>query len=311
MKKLKFNNIWLVLAMSLSLTACLKDKGYEDGEYGSIKNTDGQEWLSIPVAARNPNVVGLESKAGAQNVELFVVSYDYVEPAATDISATITVNNGLVTNPDVIILPASTYTIPTNTITVEAGQRVSEKFVISLNTSTLDPTKQYGIGFTLSNPSKNGVKLSQNLTNVVYHFTLKNKYDGIYTAKFSMDPAADRSQDWRGPYTYGYDIHMITTGPNSVRMFNTAFNAGYHPLMTPGASGFGSTEAHFIFDDNNKLVDVVNLATGTRSFRLNPAVTDSRYDPATKTIYAAIIMDQTGFQPLPIYDTLIWKRARP
>ena len=315
MKKLNFKYLWLLMAVSASFTACLKDEGYEDGTHGSVKNTAGQEWISIPVAPRNPNTLGLESKAGVQNIKLFAVSYDYVNPAPTDISATIAVNNSLVTQPGVIVLPASTYTLPSSTITVPAGERVSDQFILALNTSTLDPTKKYGIGLTLSSVSKEGVQIPSNMKDVVYIFSLKNRFDGIYSLKFRMAAAADRAPEWKGPYSYPNEIRLITTGPNSVVMYNTAFASGdNHPLMTPSTSGFGSTRALFTFDADNKLVSVVNdfpnPANG-RAFKINPDVTTSRYDPDTKTIYAAFIMTQPGFEPLPIYDTLKFTKPRP
>jgi len=317
MKKLVFNNLWLVLAMSFSFTACLKDEGYDNGQYGAVRNTAGQEFLSIPVAAKNPNVLGLESKTGSQNVEMFVASYDFVDPASADITGTLVLNNALIAAADAtaVVLPANTYTIPSNTITVKSGARVSDKFVINLNTSTLDPTKKYGIGFTLTSVSKGGVNVPSNLKDVVYIFTLKNKYDGIYTLKSRMDHPADRSADWlRTPFTYPFDIQLITTGPSSVKFFNTAFGAGFHPLMVPAPSGFGATEPLFAFDANDKLISVTNGVpnpSNGRAFAINPNVTTSRFDPATKTVYAAFIMTQPGFQPLPIFDTLIFKSKRP
>lgn len=317
MKKNIFNKFLLVCGLALGLTSCLKDKGYEDGLYGAVRNVEGKEYISIPVAAKNPNTLGLESKSGVQNIELFVASYDYVDPAAADISATLTVNNALVTaaDPTVLILPASSYSLPNNKVTVPAGSRISNKFVLALNTSTLDPTKKYGIGFTVSSVSKEGVQIPSNLKDVVYIFSLKNRFDGVYKINFKMDVAADRNADWKGPYAYPNDVQLITTGPNSVVMYNTTFATGdNHPLMTPAVSGFGSTRALFTFDQNNKLISVVNdfpNPSNGRAFEINPSVTTSRYDPATKTVYAAFIMTQPGFQPLPIYDTLKFSKARP
>jgi len=43
---------------------------------------------------------------------------------------------------------------------------------------------------------------------------------------------------------------------------------------------------------------------------LNPAVTDSRYDPATQTIYAAYEMTQNGRPNQFIYDTLVYRGPR-
>lgn len=314
MKKLILNNkyLYFTLALSLFLSSCLKDKGFDNGEYGTVnRNTEGQRWVSIPVAANAVNGIGVESKSGFQNIELFPVSFDFGEPAATDITATVRLNNSLITDNTITLLPTNAYTLPSNTLTIKAGQRVSEPLVISINTSLLDPTKRYGIAFTLESVTPSDIAIPANLRNAIFAFTIKNRFDGIYTLRFRMEPGSDRAASWAGPYTYAYDQHLVTTGPNTVKLYNTAYGAGFHPLMTPGASGFGSTEPEFEFDANNKLIGVRNLTTGARTFRLNPAVTTSRYDPATKTIYAAIIMDQTGFEPLPIFDTFLFVKPRP
>lgn len=312
-----------VFLLALTVTSCLKDKGYEDGQYQLVTGpgTEGSEYVSIPMAAKRPNTLGLESKAGFQTVELFKTSYDYKDAAGTDITATFERNDALLTALDstLALIPASEIKIPSLNLIIGAGKRVSaESFKIDLNTGNLNPNKKYGIGFTLKSVSKAGAAIPENLKNVIFSFSIKNKYDGIYRARIRMDHPADRSADWvRTPYDYNYDIHLVTTGPNSVEWINTAFSggAGFHPLLTPAPSGFGSTRPAHVFDlTTNAMISTSNAVpnpSNGRAFMLNPAVTDSRYDPATKKIYAAIIMTQPGFIDMPIYDTLTWVKARP
>jgi hypothetical protein len=149
----------------------------------------------------------------------------------------------------------------------------------------------------------------------VFVFSIKNKYDGIYTFRGRMDIAADRSADWvRTPFAYPYQIHLITTGPNTVKFYNEAFGQGYHPLMTPAVSGFGSTEPNFTFDANDNLIEAVNgwpNPSNGRAFVINSAVTGSKYVPSTKKVYLAYIMNQPGFLPMPLFDTLTYVKARP
>lgn len=320
MKKLFYNKslLLLILLLSVAATSCLKDKGFEDGEYGAVRDTEGGEFITIPRGSRAFNTLGLESRTGSQTINLFAVSYDYVDPAPSDITATLAVNNNLVKAADstVTVLPATSYSVPSNTVTVAAGKRISNELAISLNTSTLDPTKKYGIGFTLTGVSKEGVAIPANLKNVVYVFTIKNRFDGMYTLRSKMDIPSDRSADWlRTPFTYPYDISLVTTGPLSVEWINPLYGTeGYRPLMAPGASGYGATRPAFVFDEANKLVSVSNVfpnPSNGRAFEINSSVTTSRYDPATKTIYASYIMTQPSFQPITIYDTLTFKSARP
>jgi hypothetical protein len=70
----------------------------------------------------------------------------------------------------------------------------------------------------------------------------------------------------------------------------------------------------FTFDvATDKLVSVTNTTPDDgrgRAFFLNPAITTSRYDPATKTIYAAYMLKQNGRPDMAIYDTLTFKKLR-
>lgn len=308
------SNIYMLAVGALMLTGCLKDAGFEDGTYGSITgNTTGGLFISIPKANNRPNTLGLESKVGMQSVDLFQFSYDNANPAPAGVTATVALNNALVTDPAVTVLPSSSYTIPSLTTAFAAGEFISDVFKININTGLLDPTKKYGIGFTLTSVS-NGAKIPENLKDVVFVFSIKNKYDGIYTIRCKMEHPADRSVDWvRTPFDYTYQIHLITTGPKTVKMLNTAYNLGYHPLLTPAVSGFGQTEPTFEFDANDNLIAVTNTfspVTNGRAFVINSAVNGSKWTSAKK-IYAAFIMNQTGFLPMPIYDTLTFVKARP
>mgnify|MGYP001356571821 CR=1 FL=1 len=301
-----------------ALSGCLKDQGQEDGDYGSLNgNTAGKKFISIPLGRNKVNVVGVEAKVGFQDINLFQFSYDYQSPAESELSVTVVKDDALVTaaDPTLVMLPAAAIQIVNLTTKIPAGNFVSDKFMVKLNTDLLDPTKKYGIAFKISNAPA-GVQLSSNLNHVVFAFTIKNKYDGIYQARVRNDHPADRDPTWlRTAYTYAYDIHLVTTGPNTVKMYNTAFAAGFHPLFTTGTSGYGQTEPTFTFDlASNKLLNVVNSfspVTNGRAFVMNTAVTDSRYDPVAKKVYIAILMNQTGFLPTPLYDTLTFLKARP
>jgi hypothetical protein len=87
-----------------------------------------------------------------------------------------------------------------------------------------------------------------------------------------------------------------------------AFNAAN------GSTAFGATNPQFTFDpSSNALTAVTNLAapdSRNRQFQINSAVTDSRYDPASKTIYAAYLMTQNGRPTQYIYDTLVYQGTR-
>lgn len=318
MKKILLNKTYLLLSLllSFSFVSCLEDKGFKNGEYQTINaNVLGQEWISIPLAARQPNALGVESKTGFQAVPLFPVSYDFADPAPQDITITLAVNNSLVAQqaPTAVVLPSSSYNVPSTTITIPAGKRVSDYFTINMNTSTLDPSKSYAIGFSITGVSKAGVGIPSNMKDVVFVFTIKNKYDGIYTFIGKYDHPADRDPAWRrDEWTYAYDVQLRTTGPNSVTFFNEAFGSGFLPLMVPGVSGFGATALDIVFDANDKVVSVNNPTPDSRNrqFALIPGG-NSRYDAATKTLYLEMVMTQNGFAPIPMHIRMVYKKPRP
>jgi hypothetical protein len=340
-----FNKTALVMFAFASITAtsCLKDEGYENGEYGSLNGrTEGQEFVSIPASSRVGNIlpIGVEAKATVQPVKVFALSYDAADPVSSDFTATLKVDNALATAaaPTATILPTNAYTIQSLTVNFAAGKRFSDSLVINMNTNLLDPSKTYALGLTLESVSKAGVQIPSNLKNVVLLFSIKNKYDGVYSFRGQLMHPADRDATWqRCAFNYPYDIQLITTGPNTVNFYNTAYaNGDNHPLLSgpTAVSGFGSTRVQLTFDANDKITAVSNAfpnpANG-RAFNINngdagtgnysftdpctgqpkTVTINNRYDAANKKVYAAFFMTQPGFQPIPIFDTLTFIKARP
>ena len=100
---------------------------------------------------------------------------------------------------------------------------------------------------------------------------------------------------------------LITAGVNSVTTFNGYSNLLAAFTATGGQTQFGATAPRFTFDASNKLVAVQNDIPDDgrgRVLVMNPAVTDSRYDPAAKKIYLSYIMKQNGRPDQYRYDTL-------
>lgn len=298
MKKLTLNKTWLLLTslLSLGISSCLKDKGFDNGEYGAINsNVEGKEYVSIPLAAKAVNQLSLEVKTGVQNVGLFKVSYDYKDPAASDIAVTIAVNNTLITDVTLTPLPASTYTIPAN-IKILSGLRLSSDFQLSINTSTLDPNKIYAIGFTIMSVDKASVIIPSNMKNVLFTFGVKNKYDGIYTMTGTLQDLAVTTISAKSPQT----VHLITTGASSAKLYNagtaTASFKEIFPIVSAGSeSAYGTFMPEFIFDANNNVTSVVNTygqpAANTRSAAVDPSGAN-KWDPTTKTLKVKFFMYQ-------------------
>ena len=197
---------------------------------------------------------------------------------------------------------------------------------------TTSSTVWYYLADTSSNPDNlsatgawNFPTTAGNLAIMKVLISVKNKYDGTYVLKSKLldwqnnTPfnIANTPFTWPGSTSSYGSILMITAGPTSVKMFDDwGFGTYIHPIKTttPSWSGFGSTEPKFTFDGTTNALtaatnDFLNPSNG-RAFKVNTAVTTSRWDPVTKNIYAAIIMTQPGRSDLQIFDTLVYVGPR-
>ena len=174
-------------------------------------------------------------------------------------------------------------------------------FKIVLNTDLLpDPTAVYGVGFTISSVSKPGVQIPSNLKNVLFLFTVKNKYDGRYTVTGTMVDNANATLTGYFPMTYD----MITAGAKVVDGFDPVVWEDYFVPIRSGTavSGYGSYCPSFTFDANDKITGVINLygqpAGNGRYAQIDPSGVNA-WDPATKTIKVKFFMFQPSVIPLP------------
>jgi hypothetical protein len=320
---IKINNLFtkiLLFSGILSMASCLKDDAVDNKEIG-VTGTEGQEWVSIPKASKTKtiNVFGIESVDRIQHLSLFEVAYDYVNPTNADISVTLAVDNSLVTtaDPNAVILPTSVYTIPSLTVKIPAGKRLSESFILDINTFTLDPTEVYGIGLKLSTVSPSSARIASTLNSIVLEFTVKNRWDGEYEVTGTMVDAGSAALTGLFPMNYW----MITSGALTSDGYDPVYWEDYFIPIRSGTavSGYGSFSPVFYFDANNNIVDVKNIygqpAGNGRYAELDPSGVN-KYDPVTKTIKVKFFMFQPSVVSLPNprvrFDwTMVYKKPRP
>ena len=304
----------------LFLGSCLKDDAVDNHERG-VTGTEGEEWVSIPKASKTNtvNVFAIESVDRVQELSLFEVAYDHVDAAKTEIGATLQLDNSLVTkvDPTVVILPTSVYTIPSLTLKIPAGERLSESFKIKVNTFTLDPTKVYGIGLKLASVNPASAKIASNLNSIVLLFTVKNRWDGEYEVTGTMVDVSSSALTGLFPMTY----HLITSGALTDDGYDPIHWEDYFIPIRSGTaiSGYGSFSPVFYWDQNNNIVDIKNIygqpAGNGRYAQLDPSGVN-KYDPATKTIKVKFFMFQPSVVALPnarvLFDwTMVYKKPRP
>jgi hypothetical protein len=310
-------HVFIFIVSLIGFSSCLKDKDLLDPE--GTQNTI--EFLNIDIIA-SPTTSTYPLYNISYNIVpeadlALTVNYSGAHAAPQDIEVTVGIKADALTIYNTenattyTLLPDNMYSLPTTKVTIPKGQK-SAVIHVKFKTNLFDLTKKYAFPVSIQSASY-GI-ISGNFSTNVFAVVAKNKYDGVYTLK-SRQGANDRGFTTT-PYSWPYDISLITTGPNTVAFHNTGYANDYtHPIQTTATawSRFGSYTPILTFDGSDKLVDAPNYyinPSNGRAGKVNAAITTSRYDPATKTIYAAIVMTQPNFGEFLMYDTLVFKKAR-
>jgi hypothetical protein len=294
MKKIVLASL-LFTAVSFSFTSCLKDKGFEDFEYG-INDPDTQPpGVGFPAGSRPKTDIGVDITSDPQVTnDLFVVNLFSGNPAGSDITVTLSDNTtallaayNAANNTNIEPLPTNVYNVP-STLVIPAGQRFAQVPLTVLNTTSLDPAVQYAIGITITDVT-GGLRIATNLDDMFIVFGVKNQYDGRYNAKGKFYHPSYPF------YPFNTTVEMHTTGPNSVKMYFPPFDDYLNPFATApngtGLTGFDFQDPDFnVNPTTNKVTSVVNVSVGGTvvygmGLGFDNAGYDSRWDPATQTFY--------------------------
>ena len=232
-------------------------------------------------------------------------------------------------NPNYVILPSNFYTIQseapkvggsggTFTFTFQPGEFAKQIYITIPNATVLNPSTLYGLGFSVVSASAGGV-ISVSKTAVV-EIGAKNPWDGVYQVTGPMIDLVNPSlTQWISPTGEPWELHLITTGANTVVMFdNTIWGDYFHPIKSGAAnSGYGSFALVVTFDPaTNAITQVVNYygqpAGNTRSAKLDPSGVNAVQ--GNKDILIKYFMIQTnqstGANPR-VYFNETWKYIRP
>ncbi len=292
----------LVALLLVGATGCLKDKGFNAGNYG-IQISEIKA-VAFPGASISPLSYGLDVSASPQVVpELVNVTLETGSAAEADIAVSLTNTTGTAAAGDikkyndahpganVQILPSAIWSVPL-TLTIPTGQKFVKANITVTNTTGLNPNLSYGIGLTISSAS-NGYQVAANQRNIVVIFSVKNKYDGRYNLTGFHN---------RAPYTFPYDVemHLITTGPSSVIFYWPDVGSFGHPIgIGPGnsLSWYGpAISPNIMFDPATDLVSsVFNTGAGGpvidkypagsySGLPTTPAFRVNRFDPSNRSI---------------------------
>ncbi len=317
-------NIALLISAAgiLAFAACNKvdiNKGITNNEKTIVK---------LPQAANEINTISLDAAPGALTIPVLEVRRDVISEADLNTTQVVKIapnpgaiddynaahGSNLTTFTNFTLDPSTPFDGENFVVTFNPGDFV--KFInITLDPSKLDFSKRNGLAFKIANAGNSPI--SADLNAVLVEVAVKNRYDGVYTLRTSTSGWSAYGINDGLSGTYPGDYLLISSGSASVKTFSTYVGGSLLPAFTAGLAGataFGATSPQFTFDlATNKLIAVTNLANPdarNRQFAINPAVSDSRWDPDTKSIYAAFLMTQNGRPTQYVYDTMTYKGSR-
>lgn len=303
----KITSIIVLFALMLTVTTgCLKDKGFEDHVYGINSPETSPVGIGLPLAS-DPQSYGLDLTATPQVVaDIVVANLLGGKPAPADIKINLALKPTLIADyntangTSAIALPTSVYTIPSSlVITIKQGETLGKLPINVSSTTSLDASITYALGISIASTDA-GYTIASNLKDLLILFNIKNKYDGIYNLTGYHN---------RSPYTFPFDInvHMITTGPNSVALYYPPFGDYGQPIGTaPGAVNWygAAVSPNFGFDlVTNQATTITGMPGSgvTYGYATDPGV-NNYYDPATKKMY--LCWQYNGNALRRFYDTL-------
>ncbi|PJJ76381.1 uncharacterized protein DUF1735 [Thermoflavifilum aggregans] len=314
-KIFKYTGFILLLTIFGSMAGCLKNNQY----YVDLSKVSPS--IQLPLAAANLNGVVTFSFNVSNTPDTIPVYVNVASPSPLSTSVTATLgldtaylnqynqNNG--TNYQ--LLPDSTYSITGWNLTVPAGQRLAFTNVI-IYTTKINASYNYILPITIVNSSLP----IENWNHLLLNILAKNSYDGVYDYRGRVvDPNRPQLSNDFNDNAGSTSVYLITAGTSSVTQYWPAVSANAIPLWNSSSNSisyYGYAAPLYTIDPNtNQVTSITNSYLNPpngRTITINNAV-NNYYDPNTRTIYASFIMNQPGFAPVTIYDTLTYTGPRP
>lgn len=232
----------LLLFLSVSMTACLKDKAFLDlsntapiieFSYG----TDG--YSDLGNLGANPTITELDTAIALNIASPQVLDYPVTVTLKVDASQ-LTKYNSISSNTQLELLPDSTFKFTSTTVTIPAGHRIA-RLPLTLYPSKINPGKSYALPIAIqSAQGPNGQKLIVSANSGVAFFAfIGNPLAGPYTYDFTRFNG-DTTITPNGSSFTGHSIITTTISPNAI-----LFPESYLQTFADPAAGLAIS-----FDDN-------------------------------------------------------------
>lgn len=181
----------------------------------------------------------------------------------------------------------------TYTVSFREGEAIKDIEIIIPNATVFDPSKIYGLGFTIMSADADGVLTP--LRSYVLQVGAKNAYDGIYTVESGLvtrytAPNTPANDALSGDLAGNPEIVFTTVGATTVSV-PSATDGGFMWAFGNNSFVAGIDGLTFTVDPATNLVTA--RSSGNTSLT-NWAGKVNRYDPATKTFYLAFRWNPTA-----------------
>lgn len=202
MRKIIFNKstLFFTIMASMILTSCLKDKGFENGEYGAINsNVEGGKWASIEQSGLGnfSKAAVLVNPQSATVLKIPVaVDLDWVNKTTEPVTVTLAIDNSLIAGYNSAngknFQPVTADMVKLNpaTITIPAGERTGTT-TLEVTQNKFDPAKSYLFPVVITSVS-GGFNTTSNL-NVKWFSVIGNALAGSYKHTYRRYQQADTS----------------------------------------------------------------------------------------------------------------------
>jgi hypothetical protein len=280
--------IFLILSSAVFLTSCLKDKDYDAGTIGH--QVGEQKIIELARPNSTASVTSLALDFVNRDTILSIVPARISSGTGAESDISITVDTSITSayvaaNPGILHFKAipGASVVSSMTLTIPKGSLSSQSLQIKVNPGMFDPSSNYVIGFKITSTNNANYLINANYHTMYVILGAKNQYDGVYDCEFSnYHPSGNPG--YTGTTT---EVHMITTAADKVKIFWPLADEYACPIVFGGALNyFGSQEPEYTINSATNVVTVQNAFAGAVTFyTMNPTF-NSRYEPATKTIFA-------------------------
>jgi len=303
-----------LLAVAMLGTGCLKDKGYDNNEYGINDANNSPAGIGFHKGVQFRVGLGLELTADPQTINNQAVIMLMGAVPSRDVTVTIAIDPTIVSDYNtqngtniINMVEGVDFSIPGTTFTIPAGSRQVNVPISVPSTASFSSNDTYGIGVKIVSADA-GYVLSSNQNRLLLAINLKNRWDGIYNL---------RGYHNRVPFTFPYEVemHMETYGPTSDIFYWPDVGTYGHPIgvgPNNSLSWYGTAvQPVVVFDPATDLVtDVYGVGAGGPPITMltGAGVGVSRYDATTKTIYVNWNYNNNPLRAF--FDTLTFIRPR-